>query len=184
MAASGCLHVSQLLVNKVSGDHVLQVLGNKARKKMPNPPVFTHFRWGALLFSTGIGSPVRICCFSLTKQYKGREKKNNKLNFLWPKWPVWSLFLTPKIPSKRFMWVPFLRSFPGDEAHKLFGAPEVGVLGGGQKKFMLKKCMCVFPCPTNGRRKVTPDGGPQMGACLILSEASIAADRCQISELI
>ena len=42
------------------------------------------------------------------------------------------------------MWVPFLRSFPGNEAHKLFlGVPYLGVLGGA-KKFMLKKFMCFF----------------------------------------
>ena len=42
----GCLRVSRILVNKASGDSVLQVLGNKARKKcqivpalpMYNPP--------------------------------------------------------------------------------------------------------------------------------------------------
>ena len=32
MANSGCLRVSQILVNKAFGDNVLQVLGNKARK--------------------------------------------------------------------------------------------------------------------------------------------------------
>ena len=46
MADSGCLRVSQILVNKASGDNVLQVLGNKAQKKLPNRPGFTHVRGG------------------------------------------------------------------------------------------------------------------------------------------
>ena len=42
------------------------------------------------------------------------------------------------------MWVPFLRSFPGNEAHKLFsGGPKWGFRVGG-KKFMLKKFVCFF----------------------------------------
>ena len=44
----GCLRVSRILVNKASGDSVLQVLGNKARKKLPNRPGFTHVQRGAL----------------------------------------------------------------------------------------------------------------------------------------
>ena len=42
VADYGCLRVSRILVNKASGDSVLQVLGNKARKKLPNRPGFTH----------------------------------------------------------------------------------------------------------------------------------------------
>ena len=46
-------------------------------------------------------------------------------------------FLTPKFPPKKFMWVPFLRSFPGNEAHKLFfWGSKRGVLGGGQKVYV------------------------------------------------
>ena len=37
------------------------------------------------------------------------------------------------------MWVPLLRSFPGNEAHKRFsGGPKLGVLGGGQKVYVEK----------------------------------------------
>ena len=37
------------------------------------------------------------------------------------------------------MWVPFLRPFPGAEAHKLFsGGPKSGVLGGGQQVYVEK----------------------------------------------
>ena len=48
-------------------------------------------------------------------------------------------FLTPKIPAKVYVYVPLLRSFPGNEAHKLFsGGPKSGVLGGGQKAYVEK----------------------------------------------
>ena len=59
--------------------------------------------------------------------------------------PFGTPFLTPKIPPKKFMWVPFLRPFPGNEAHKYFflGAQN-GVFWLGAKKFMLKKFMCFF----------------------------------------
>ena len=43
-----------------------------------------------------------------------RAEKSNQLNFLWPKWPVWDPLFDP---PKMFMWVPFLRPFPGNEAH-------------------------------------------------------------------
>ena len=45
----------------------------------------------------------------------------------------------PKNRPKKIMWVPFLRSFPGDEAHQLFaGGPKWGVLGGGQEVYVEK----------------------------------------------
>ena len=55
-------------------------------------------------------------------------------------------FLTPTIPPKKFMWVPFLRSFPGNEAHEFFLGVQKGAFGWGAKKFMLKEFMCLF-CP-------------------------------------
>ena len=43
------------------------------------------------------------------------------------------------------MWGPFLRSFPGNEAHILFtGGPKCGVLGGGQKVYV-EKVYVFFP---------------------------------------
>ena len=39
VANSGCLRVSQILVNKASGDSVLQVLGNNARKNCQIVPL-------------------------------------------------------------------------------------------------------------------------------------------------
>ena len=47
------------------------------------------------------------------------------------------------------MWVPFLRPFPGNEAHKLFsGGPKSGVLGGGQKVYV-EKVYVLFRSPRN-----------------------------------
>ena len=53
--------------------------------------------------------------------------------------PFGTPFLTPKIPSNKFMWVPLLRPFPGNEA----GAQN-RVFWVGAKKFTLKKFMCFF----------------------------------------
>ena len=49
-------------------------------------------------------------------------------------------FLTPKTPLKKFMWVPLLRPFPGNEAHNLnfSGGAKWGVLGGGQQVYVAK----------------------------------------------
>ena len=45
------------------------------------------------------------------------------------------------------MWVPFLRPFPGNEAHKLFsGVLKWGVLGGGQKVYV-EKVYVLFRSP-------------------------------------
>ena len=56
---------------------------------------------------------------------------------------VWDPVFDPEIPPKKFMRVPFLRSFSGHEAHQLFsgGAQNEGFRVGA-KKFMLKKFMC------------------------------------------
>ena len=74
---------------------------------------------------------------------KSKRRKSNKLNFLWPTMAR----LGPcfgKNPPKKFVWVPSLRSFPGNEAHKLFsGGPKWG-FGVGAKKLTLKTFMCFF----------------------------------------
>ena len=58
------------------------------------------------------------------------------------------MFFVPPPFLKKFMWVPFLRSFPGHEAHKLFsGGPKWGVLGGGQKVYVEKVC-ALFRSPS------------------------------------
>ena len=75
--------------------------------------------------------------------------KNNKLKFLWPKMARLRPPFRPKNPPEKVYVGPFLRPFPGNEAHKLFSkGPKWGVLGGGQK-VMLKKFMCFFG-PLNG----------------------------------
>ena len=53
------------------------------------------------------------------------------------------------------MWVPFLRPFPGNEAHQLFsGGPKWGVLGGGQKVYV-EKVSVLFLSPTKNKNLVT-----------------------------
>ena len=61
------------------------------------------------------------------------EGRNDKLNFLWQKMAHLGPRFDPPNPPEKFMWVPFLSSFPGSEAHRLFsGGPNWGVLGGVQ----------------------------------------------------
>ena len=62
---SGCLRASQILVNKASGDSVLQVLGNKARKNCQIVPAlptyippFPHCNWRALPSSHSPSRPT------------------------------------------------------------------------------------------------------------------------------
>ena len=75
---------------------------------------------------------VRVSWFEVL-----RAGKNNKLNFLWPKMARLGPPFDTKIPPKKFMWVPFLRSFPGNETRKLFsGGPKWRVLGGDQKVYV------------------------------------------------
>ena len=48
-------------------------------------------------------------------------------------------FWPPRSPEKVYVYVPLLRSFPGNEAHKLFsGGPKWGVLGGDRKVYVEK----------------------------------------------
>ena len=56
--------------------------------------------------------------------------------------PFGAPFSTPKIPPKEFMWVPFLRSCPGNFQHKLFSGGQKWGFRAGCKKFMLKKFRC------------------------------------------
>ena len=89
-----------------------------------------------------------IVSFVLQILYKG-TKKNNKPNFSWRKWPVWDPLFGPRIPPKKFMWVPFWRSFPGNEAHTLFRGAQNGVFWGGGQKVYVEKFMCFFPSPNH-----------------------------------
>ena len=64
-------------------------------------------------------------------------RKNFKLNFLWPKMAHFGPRFDPKIPPEK---VPFLRSFPGDEAHKLSsGGVQIDCWGRGQQAYVEKK---------------------------------------------
>ena len=88
--------------------------------------------------------PGHKTCHALNK---GR-KRNHKQNFLWPKMATLApCFWPQKSPRKKIMWVPFLRPFPGNEAHKLFsGGPNSAVLGGGPKS-LFKKMYVLFSFP-------------------------------------
>ena len=52
--------------------------------------------------------------------------------------PFGTPFLTPQNPPKKVYVGPFLRSFQGNEAHKLFLGAQNGGFWVGAKKFMLK----------------------------------------------
>ena len=71
------------------------------------------------------------------KKKSSRAGKNNKLSFLWPKWPFGTPFLIQNPPERIYVG-PFLRSFPGNEEHNFLGGPKWGVLGGGQKVYVVK----------------------------------------------
>ena len=56
--------------------------------------------------------------------------------------PFW-----PQKSPKKFMWAPFLRPFPGNEAHKLFfWGPQLGCFGWGPKSLCWKS-LCAFSVP-------------------------------------
>ena len=84
--------------------------------------------------------------------------------------PFGTPFLTPKIAPKKFMWVPFLRPFPGNEAHKLFlGGPEWGVSGGMQKVYV-EKVYVLFPALTSFVLfRISGDPNPQYFLSKVLS---------------
>ena len=58
--------------------------------------------------------------------------------------PFGAPFLTPKSFRRSLVWVPFQCHFPGSEAQTLFAwGPHWGVLGGGQKVYMVKSLWSV-----------------------------------------
>ena len=69
MEDSGCLRVSQILVNKVAEDSVLQVLGSKARKKCQIVPFLPMYRESKYVESRGLAF--------LLKSPRKIDKKNN-----------------------------------------------------------------------------------------------------------
>ena len=75
-------------------------------------------------------------------------KKRTKL-FVAQSGPFGAPFLNPQNPPKKFyVYVPLLRSFPGNEAHKFFilGGPKSEVLGWAAKSLCCKS-LCVFSVP-------------------------------------
>ena len=60
--------------------------------------------------------------------------------------PFATVFLTPKIPPKKFMWVPFLCSCPGNEARKFSGVLKMERFGWGAKSLCWKS-LCGLSVP-------------------------------------
>ena len=78
-----------------------------------------------------------------------RARKNNKLNFFVAEnVPFGDPFLGPKIPSKKFMWVPFcVHSQARRHINFFLWAQNVGgVLVGGQKVYV-EKVYVLFSVP-------------------------------------
>ena len=67
-----------------------------------------------------------------------QDKKKTKLNFFVAQNGLFATpFVTPKIPGKSLSGSLLVRSFPGNEAHRLFPVPPTwGILGGGQRVYV------------------------------------------------
>ena len=75
--------------------------------------------------------------------------------FVAQKWPVWDPFFDPKSHEKVYVG-PLLRSFPGNEAHRLFsGAPKGGFWAGAESLCRRNLCACMS-CPFYGRGATQP----------------------------
>ena len=96
--------------------------------------------------------PFCLVIFGVEKT-QGHEK-NKKLNLLRPKMArLRPLLLAPQIPPEKLMWVPFLRSLPGNEAHKLTsGSPKWGHFGWGQKVYVEKVDVLLLSLKFSGLR--------------------------------
>ena len=69
------------------------------------------------------------------------------------------------------MWVPFLRPFPGNEAHNFFSGGLKWGFRVGCKKFMLKEFMCFFPPLILLTRKMITLGTEKVLGALLAFEA-------------
>ena len=87
---------------------------------------------------------------AMSRQHGALENTIFKL-FAAENGPFGASFFTPTIPLKNVCVGPFLRSFPGNEAHQLFsGGPKWGVLGGGPKS-CVEKVYVLFRSPRLGQ---------------------------------
>ena len=73
--------------------------------------------------------------FVKTRGLLSKQEKYAKLFFVAENGPFGTPFWTPQVSPKKFMWVPFLRPFPGNEAHHFFLGAQNGVFWVGAKKF-------------------------------------------------
>ena len=91
--------------------------------------------------SRGIEMPRRALWVGVNID-KGRKGNKTQLSVA-QNGPFGTPSFTPKNPPGKFMWFPFLRSFQGNEAHKLFFSGPKGAFWVGGKKFVLKKVTVV-----------------------------------------
>ena len=87
--------------------------------------------------------------------------------------PFGTPFLTPRIPPKKFMWVPFLCSFPKKIRHMNFflGAQNGGFWGGGQKVYV-EKVYVLFPSPIVGLQIIGNGPNTVSGSTVSSTEVS------------
>ena len=106
------------------------------------PPPWTCFH-GPFEQILGSAAP---CFFAYLALISAR--KNNKPNFLWPNMPR----LGPENPPKKVYVGPFLRPFPGKEAHTFFfWGSKMGRFRWAPKSLRYKN-LCVFFCPLTHRK--------------------------------
>ena len=92
---------------------------------------------------------------------KGRKNQQTKL-FVIENGPFGTPFLAPKIRPRKFMWVPFLPSFPGNQAQIFFRGPENGGFGWGAKSLRWTS-LCAFTVLYIYRKKIAPEIGLEIG---------------------
>ena len=94
---------------------------------------------------SGFTCPVFTC--SVLWPVKGR-KKRIKQTFCGQKWAVWDPLVDPKLPAKKFVWIPFC-VLSQEMRHIIFffRGPKIGCLGGGGPKSLCWNILCAFSVP-------------------------------------
>ena len=78
----------------------------------------------------------------------GQRKKQTNQTFCGPKWPVWGPVFGPKIPTKKFMRVPFCVLSQETRHINFFLGSQNGVFWVGAKKFYVETVYVFFRSPT------------------------------------
>ena len=107
---------------------------------------------------------VNVCALVLPPQFQSAPSKGgNKTitKFLVAEnGPFGTPFLTPKVPPKKFMWVPFLSPFQEMRHINFFLGAQKGVFWVGAQKVYVEKVYVLFRSPTEyDRAKVPPYNG-------------------------